>query len=729
MKAIYVSAATMLLAPLAGAAMAAAEGGTSPDGALDEIVVTAQKRSENLQDVPIAISTVSGEALAASAADSITALADTTPGLQMETVQGSIAPRIRGVGSDLPNVENSVAVYVDGVYIASPSASLFSLNNIAQVETLKGPQGTLFGRNATGGALLIQTREPTQNFTGNFDVSYGNYQTTTLNGYIADGVTSIAAGDLAVHVSHQGEGYGRNLDTGSSVYQANLDLALRSKWVLKPTESDTVHLIVDYERRDGSTATVDYIPAGTYPSALLVPPFTSAPPRPYNINTFVDPTDSLTQSGISARIDHEMSWAKLTSITAYRREEITSTFDITLTPSCCLQIPVPFPPFKLNVALPVVNIDSKAQQVSQEIQLLSPDNSPLTWLNWVAGLYYFHDNEPLVNAFSEVKTDSYAGFGEAHIEFLPATRMVLGLRYTDEKKALSVTPEYYAQPEPPGSAPPALTADPTKWFSQLTYRVGADHKFDDGTLIYASKNLGFKSGGYNSSEPSLPAFQPEKLNAYEIGFKSEFLDQKLRWNGAAFYYRYTNIQMVKLTANNQLQEYNGPSATVYGADFDAEARLSQGLTLNLGASYVHDRFTEDTPTVQWNVPNPPFPGGSYSFFASANGHELPHTPTWTTNVGLSYQLDTVAGRWALDANLLHNSGWFGEPDNQLAQRAYNSINADLYIRPHNQPFSIGLWGRNLSNQLVYTAVSGNAITSLGQYAPPRIYGIRFRADF
>jgi iron complex outermembrane recepter protein len=728
MKAIDVLAVTMLLAPLTGAATAAAEGSTSPDSTLYEIVVTAQKRSENLQDVPIAISTVSGEALAGAAADSITALADMTPGLQMEAVQGSIAPRIRGVGSDLPNVENSVAMYVDGVYIASPSASLLSLNNIAQVETLKGPQGTLFGRNATGGALLIQTREPTQNFTGNVDVSYGNYQTTTLNGYIADGVTSIAAGDLAVHVSHQREGYGRNLDTGSSVYQANLDLALRSKWVLKPTESDTVHVIVDYERRDGSTATVDYIPAGTYPSALLVPPFTSAPPRPYNINTFVDPTDSLTQSGISVRIDHEMSWAKLASITAYRREEITSTFDITLTPSCCLQIPVPFPPFQLNIALPVVNIDSKAQQVSQEIQLLSPDHSPLTWLTWVTGLYYFHDNEPLVNAFSDVKTDSYAGFGEAHVEFLPATRLVLGLRYTDEKKALSVTPEYYAQPQPPGSAPPALTADPTKWFSQLTYRVGVDHKFNDGTLIYASKNLGFKSGGYNSSEPSLPAFQPEKLNAYEMGFKSEFLDHTLRWNGAAFYYRYTNIQMVKLTASNQLEEYNGPSATAYGADFDAEALLSRGLTLNLGASYIHDRFTEDTPTVQWNVPNPPFPGGSNSFFASANGHELPHTPTWTTNVGLNYQLDTAAGRWTLDANLLHNSGWFGEPDNQLAQRAYNSINADLYIHPHHQPFSIGLWGRNLSNQLVYTAVSGNAITSLGQYAPPRTYGIRFSAD-
>jgi iron complex outermembrane recepter protein len=726
MKAIY---GPLLILGLAACIRVACAANGATEGSLEEIVVTAEKRSENLQDVPIAISTVSGYALAQAGATSITALADATPGLQMETVQGSVAPRIRGVGSDLPNIENSVAMYVDGVYIASPSASLLSLNNIAQVETLKGPQGTLFGRNATGGAILIQTPDPTENLSGKFDVSYGNYQTAILNGYVADGLTPAVAADFAMHVSHQGEGYGRNLFTGSEVYQGNLDLALRSKWVLKPTDADTIHFIVDFERRDGSTATVDYVPAGTYPSAFLVPPLTTPLPRPYNINTFVDPTDSLTQSGVSARIDHVMSWAKLTSITAYRHEEITSTFDITLTPACCLQVPVPFPPFSLTVALPVVNIVSKDEQFSQEFQLLSPDNSGLNWLTWVTGLYYFHDLQNQENSFSAVTTNSYSGFGETHIEFLPATRLVLGLRYTDEEKALSVNSGYYTQPEPPGTPVPPLTAVPTTWFSQLTYRLGLDHKFDDGTLIYASKNLGFKSGGYNSSEPSLPNFEPEKLNAYEVGFKSEFLDHKVRWNGAAFYYDYTNIQMVKLTADNQLQEYNGPPATVYGTDFDAEARVTEALTLNLGASYVHDRFTSDTPTVQWNVPNPPFPGGSESFFASAKGHELPHTPTWTTNVGLDYVLDTAVGNWTLDANFLHNSGWFGEPDNQLAQPAYNSINASVYVHPKNQPFSIGLWGRNLSNQAVYTAVSGNAVTSLAQYAPPRTYGIKFTAEF
>ncbi|MEA2679087.1 MAG: iron complex outerrane recepter protein, partial [Candidatus Binataceae bacterium] len=154
MRIIHGSVLTLLLMPWAGTTTAVAEGSGATEAALDEIVVTAQKRSENLQDVPIAISAISGDELAASGANSVTALAEVTPGLQMQTTQGSISPRIRGVGSDLPNVENSVAMYVDGVYIASPSASLLSLNNVAQVQTLKGPQGTLFGRNATGGALL-----------------------------------------------------------------------------------------------------------------------------------------------------------------------------------------------------------------------------------------------------------------------------------------------------------------------------------------------------------------------------------------------------------------------------------------------------------------------------------------------------------------------------------------------------------------------------------------------
>src|ERR1700689_1946207 len=444
MKRWYGLAATFGLWPWAGAASAADTASASDDdqGTLAEIVVTAQKRTENLQNVPIAISTVSGSQLAAVAATNITAIADMAPGLEMTTTQGSLGPHIRGLGSDIPNVENSVALYLDGVYIASPSAALLSLNSIQQIETLKGPQGTLFGRNATGGALLIETRDPTENLSSNMDVSYGNFQTTMFNGYIAGGLAPGLAADIAMHVSHQGEGYGRNLETGSDVYQTNLDLAVRSKWVWAPTDTDTVHVIFDFARRYGSSATPDYIPGGTYPSVLEYPTVTTPVPHPYDIDTFLDPSDSLDQGGVSVRLDHLMDWARLVSISAYRQQRFDEQFDITLTPATSIQQPVPFPPFALIIPLPTVNALVHDKQISQEFQLVSPDNSTVPWLTWVGGRYYFYDLEEQVNSFAEVKTNSYSGFGETHIEFLPGSHLTLGLRYTDEDKVLSVTPGY-----------------------------------------------------------------------------------------------------------------------------------------------------------------------------------------------------------------------------------------------------------------------------------------------
>lgn len=719
MKITSVLAATIGLCSLAGAASAVETGAVEngEQNSLTEIVVIAQKRTEDLQDVPIAISAVSGKQLAAMAADSITALGDMTPALLMNTNQGSLQPHIRGVGSNIPDAENSVAMYIDGVYLASPSAALLSLNSIQQVETLKGPQGTLFGRNATGGALLVETRDPTQTPSANMDVSYGNFQTVTFNGYVADGVAPGLAADVAMHVSHQGEGYGRNLDTGSDIYQTNLDLALRSKWLWTPGDADTIRLIFDYTRRYGSSASPDYIPRGTYPSFLEFPSVTTPAPHPYDINTFLDPSDSLDSGGVSVRIDHSMSWAKLVSISAYRQQSFDVQFDITLTPATSILIPIPFPPFFTAVPLPTVDALAKDKQISQEFQLISPDDSNLRWLTWAAGFYYFHDREQQVNSFSAVATNSYSGFGETHIEFMPGSRLTLGLRYTDEEKELSVSPGYT------GSVTPA----PTTWFSQLTYRLGLDHKFDDGTLIYLSRNLGFKSGGYNSTQPSLPNYAPEILKAYEAGAKTELLDHRVRINGAAFYYDYTGIQLTKLTTSNQVQYYNGPPATSYGTDLDLQAQVTQALRLDFGASYIHARFTSDTPPVQYNVPNPAFPGGSTPSFGSADGNQLPDTPEWTASVGLNYLIPTSTGDWSLDAQYLRNSGFFGEADNQLRQPAYDKLNAALHWHVNNGPFTVSLWCRNMTNSLVYTAVAGNFLASLAQYAPPRTYGVQFSA--
>jgi len=240
--------------------------------ALTEIIVTAEKRAENLQTVPIAITAISGDALQASGVRSTVELGLVTPGLTVITAAGFILPHIRGVGTTAygPGLENSVATYLDGVYFTSGLASLISLNNVSQVEVLKGPQGTLFGRNATGGLIQITTKDPQFTFAGQADIGYGNYQTSVGDLYLTGPVSSTLAADVAVRASTQQQGYGRNIFNGESVYKTDRDFAVRSKWKWIPSDSTTAVLSVDYEETAGSSnSTFTAFPGATNLFELL----------------------------------------------------------------------------------------------------------------------------------------------------------------------------------------------------------------------------------------------------------------------------------------------------------------------------------------------------------------------------------------------------------------------------------------------------------------------------
>jgi len=334
-------------------------------GGLQEIVVTANKRRENIQDVPIAISAISASDLAAHGVQSTMDVAAAIPGLTMQGSMNGLEAHLRGVGTTAiaAGEENSIATYIDGVYIASLSGSLLQLSNIQQVEVDKGPQGTLFGRNATGGVINITTRTPSHDFGGNANVSYGNYRTAVASAYVTGGLTDHLAADFAAYLSNQGEGYGRNFYTGDEI-QKNQDLAARSKWLYTPSDVDTLTFAFDFERSHSSTFDA-FRPVYGHPTnwGPGAPQPTGQPYLfpygPWDLNDYLNPFDDFKQGGASLNYQHDFGGAYLTDIVAYR----DAAKDLYWS-----SIPIPT---RANTA----GWFEKEQQLSEELQIASPDRA------------------------------------------------------------------------------------------------------------------------------------------------------------------------------------------------------------------------------------------------------------------------------------------------------------------------------------------------------------------
>lgn len=690
---------------------------------LDEVVVTAQRRSENLQSVPIAVSVVSAETLASAGATDITDLNHLAPGLHIQASAGFLVPRIRGIGTTAygAGLENSIATYVDGVYYASGAGSLLGLNNVAQIDVLKGPQGTLFGRNATGGLIQITTREPSQAFTGQASATYGNYESASASLYLAGGLTDTLAADLAIQIAGQGEGYGVNLNTGNDVYRTEEDFAVRSKWVFSPGPSTDIQLIVDYLGREGSGTVSSHQAPGTKP--LFGPAFAGSP---WDIDSDIDPDQSLTGGGASLRWEQGIGDLNFLSITAYRESSSYLRFDTDLTPT---------------PALTLSNSTLDDQQFSQEFQIQSGSGSNFQWL---AGVYYFsadgkfNPNEltfggPLINprfpiqtvtSHANQKTESYAAYGQATFAIGPDTNLTAGLRYTTETRSIrSLTEGTLVGGIPTGPLAPETTD--SRDYEKPTWRLALDHKLAEGVLVYASYNRGFKSGGFNAALPNDPPFEPEVLDAYEVGLKSVFLDRRVRLNGAAFFYDYANIQVGRYQ-NGQIGYYNGASAEIYGADIDIEAHVVSGLTLRAGLSLLHDRF-KSFPNAIFAIPRPT--GGTQAVIASAEGNRLPLTPDATFNLNINYEKYTTSGTWTVDAGYYANSGWFGQSDNILEQDGYSTFDFALGWRAPDDRIGVRLWGKNLGDEAVASALGASDISSIVQYEAPRTYGLTLTSSF
>jgi iron complex outermembrane receptor protein len=685
---------------------------SEPTG-LAEVVVSAQRREENLQDVPISVMAMSSETLQEAHITSVSDLSLLAPSINFDEEAGWSEPHLRGIGTTAtgPGIENSVALYIDGVYHAAMIGGNADLGDVQDVEVINGPQGTLFGRNATGGLIQIRTKDPTQQFNGQASVGYGDYNTATASLYVNGGLTDTLAANFSVDSQYQGEGYGHNVTTGQDV-ALNSHLFARGKLLFTPIDDLKVILAADYgwvNFRTSSNTPPGSIPLGGGP--VLQPQDTIGP---------VNPQGLINEGGTAMTVDYNFGAFHVLSISAYR---ITDSFT-NESPESTTNNP------EFYGAL---TLDEPHRQFSQEIQLASPSGGVLTW---TTGLYYFHETAEYnpVHLFGGLfypvsdlyyytvsKTNSYAAYGQATYEVAENTHLTGGFRYTDEPRSIYINNIVLI----PGVGNVGGSTYGTKRFSSPSWRLSLDHRFNDDLLGYISYNRGFKSGGWNAAQvPAIP-YSPEKLDAYEIGIKSSTPDHRLQFNASPFFYKYTDMQ-VESFPNAILLISNGASSQIYGIDMDANALLTQYWRLHAGATFLHAKFTS-YPDADLTIPEPGF-GNEYST-ENAAGNHIPLAPTAIATLGMDYTIPTLVGKFNINGTFSHNSGWWAEPDNRLKQPAYELFSAQLAWMPNGGVYEVDLWGKNLANEAYAYALFSESQGDVIQYAPPRTFGIRVKATF
>jgi iron complex outermembrane receptor protein len=689
--------------------------GTQPNE--NVLIVTAQRREERLQDVPISVQTQTAEQLEARGIDGIQDLGEIVPSLSVSSAVGFAITFLRGVGSTAigPGLETPVSIYVDGVYYASTTSALFDFNNIERVEVLKGPQGTLFGRNATGGLIQVVTADPTQDFEMRVRTSIDNYATTAGNIYVAGGIADSIAADLSVSASTQGEGWGKNFQTGNDVNQNLHNISLRSKWVFDIGETTRARLIGDFTDMRNSFNGQRIFPGTDTPDFLN---YDQNPGDAWDLDNDVDPRLNNRNWGVSLDVEQELGDLLLTSTTAYRDANTRLQWDIDFTP---------VPHFEGDLR-------DLETQFSQELQLASDGAGPLTW---TAGIYYFrargkYSPSQVLSSdipnnlfgpfgslllFGDQLTESIAGYGQGTYELTPSTNITLGARYTYEKREIDGRTEAINF----GETEPFLLAETPHdeiSFEKPTFRIALDHRFSPEVLAYASFNTGFKSGGFNTQFSTDPAFLPETINAYEIGLKTDFSND-LRVNLAAFYYDYSNIQVQKvgIAATGII---NGASARIYGAEAEFDARLSPAFHIAGSAAYTNAEF-EEFENAPFTSPN----GGVATFPGDASGNSLPKAPRFQANLSGTYTFDMNDGSVVnLNASGVYSSKYFFEANNIVQQDAFGKLNASIEWTSADDHYSARLFATNITNEQIGTYSSTLADGTINiSYEPPRIFGL------
>ncbi len=671
--------------------------------------MTANKRRESLQDVPIAVTAVSAETAAAVGVTDVGSLQTTVPSLQFPKLFSGSSPALRGIGTNfgIGGVENVVPIYIDDVYIPSPSATNFSFNNIQQIEVLKGPQGTLFGRNALAGVINITTRTPSPTPMADLSVGYANYNTPSGAFYGSAPISDKLLADLALTASDQMDGWGKNLFTGKDAFK-DKEFAGRSKWVFTPDSRTTVTGILDYEySRYDSGIGMRPVEGAIFPNPGGVP---FGFPGYYNINENVTPYVSTKQGGVSLKVDRDLDFATLTDVVAWRRSRALNNADEDQTP-----LPEQYLP-----------VNDDLDSISEELRLTSKAGGNLHWL---VGLFYFHDLSILnlsvtgtavaplsIHTDFKQRVNSYAGFGQATYDLPAGFHLTGGLRYTYDQISMSAV-ETLA---PIGVFTNKQKTSENAW----SYKVNLAKDIVPDVSAYVGYSTAFHGGVFNSQDIFAPAVKPETLDAVEAGLKSELFDRMLRLNAAVYHYNYKNVQVTSLTraATGQTSTSlaNAAGAENTGVEFDFQARPTPAITVYGGASFMHSRFSS-FPNATISVPQAL--GGNITVSGSAKGFATPHSPDFSGNIGGDYRFETNHGDVVASANYSYQSSFAWDADNRLRQRPYGLVNASVRWTPANSHWELMVWGKNLNGAKYSVYTTANVVGDEESPGAPRTFGV------
>jgi len=696
---------------------------TSSDSVLGEIVVTAQKRAERLQDVPLSVTAVTGAALQKAGVATVRDLPNVVPGLTFSSQGAWQEPAIRGVTTSVTSAgaENPVAIYLDGIYQPSQTASVFDLPDVSRVEVLKGPQGTLFGRNATGGAIQIFTLDPSFTPTGDVTLTYGAYEGGAkvgneggVKGYVSGPlVGDVLAGGVSFFYNRN-DGYLQNDVNGKKTGGATSQL-IRGKLLYEPTSALKIVASAYYTHRtDLSTEAglaLNGVSAGTqYPGAI-------AATQPWH--TSYDTPQPLYRTeayGGSLRIDDTTDYGVLSSLTGYTHARATEHVDVDATYSpACLAV----------FACTDYRVSTPEEAVSEEIDFASKQYGPLSF---IAGLFIYHDKGTLAGLvdptvvpggiFSfehQVVSNAYAGFTE--ITLRPTDRLTLigGLRYNyDQKINFGET----------GDTP--LVQYQNKVWHALTPRYSARYDIAHNINAYFTYSEGFKSGVFSDEDFKTPPANPEVLRSYELGLK--IVQPAYSLNAALFHYKYTNLQVQYFNGIDAFPA-NAATATINGLDLDATWRATPALTFHGGLSYIpHAEYDKYDNAIIYGYPLTP--GGLTTYNnVNVSGSRLVRTPKVTANLGGDYTRELTGGALTASATASYSSSYDWELSRRVRTGAYTTLATQIAYKPDGSHYRFVVFGKNLTNAAYINSTLLDATADMVFYAPPREIGVQVEYSF